>query len=143
MQVTPKPDVLKEKVSAVMPTATLTDEAAGALSYSISKENLPDIVPMFEWIEGQKGNGILKDWALSNTTLEEVCVCVRVRVCVCMCVYVCVCVCACMCAVMQMCRMGSGGMYGKNSRTLPIVAHTAALTFARLGFHRSCAGREK
>ena len=68
-----EPSTVIEAVTRIVPTAKLVDDSAGSLSYSISKECMDDMPALFEWIESNVGSSApLTDWAVSNTTLEEV-----------------------------------------------------------------------
>jgi ABC-type multidrug transport system ATPase subunit len=68
-----EPSTVVEAVTRIMPKATLVDDSAGSLSYSISKDAMDDMPELFQWIESNVGSSApLTDWAVSNTTLEEV-----------------------------------------------------------------------
>ena len=74
---TTKPKDVKNQVSSIVPSADLVDDSAGSLSYAIHKESMDQMPSLFRWVEenlGQEGanDSIVTDWAVSNTTLEEV-----------------------------------------------------------------------
>ena len=75
--VTTKPKDVKDQVTSIVPSADLVDDSAGSLSYAIHKESMDQMPSLFRWVEenlGQEGadDSIVTDWAVSNTTLEEV-----------------------------------------------------------------------
>jgi len=54
-----------------LPHGKLEDEAAGSLTYSLSPEFNKEIPNFFGHVEKQEGN-LINDWAISQTTLEDV-----------------------------------------------------------------------
>lgn len=72
--VTPTVDLipaLRDQVSTRLPHASLEDESAGSLIFQIPIQDL-DLVPScLRWVEAG-GDGMVKNWAISQTTLEEV-----------------------------------------------------------------------
>jgi len=67
-------DELKGIVSKYIPGAELIAATGGSLVYGVTTDSLSQIVPLFQLIEEHKDdqNFIIKDWGLSQTTLEEV-----------------------------------------------------------------------
>jgi ABC-type multidrug transport system ATPase subunit len=75
--VTTKMGIVKDQVKKYVPNAELVDDSAGSLSYAIHKESMNRMPELFKWIEQNVGteernDSMLTDWAVSNTTLEEV-----------------------------------------------------------------------
>jgi len=65
---------LKNMVSKAIPNAELIAATGGNLIYGIMTHNLKQVVPFFQHIEQNVGRNdfIIKDWGMSQTTLEEV-----------------------------------------------------------------------
>jgi len=65
---------LKGLVQHMIPGAELIAESGGFFVYGIQTQNIPLTVPFFKLIEDNKSdpNFIVKDWGMSQTTLEEV-----------------------------------------------------------------------
>ena len=66
---------VKETVARIMPNAKLVDDSAGSLAYGVDKDSMDKMAELFRWIEansGKRSSAPLTDWAVSNTTLEEV-----------------------------------------------------------------------
>lgn len=70
--VTPGPEDAKAMVRSIVgEDAELLDGSAGSLSYGIPPSALPKLPDLIEWIEGDR-SGIVTDFGISHTTLEEV-----------------------------------------------------------------------
>ena len=54
--------------------ASVVDDSAGSISFSLPEDKLAIMPDVFRWIEGtiESKDGLLDDWAVSHTTLEEV-----------------------------------------------------------------------
>jgi len=65
---------LKSIVTERLPGAVLIAETGGNLIYGVTTSLLPLVVPFFQFMEGHKddGNFLIRDWGMSQTTLEEV-----------------------------------------------------------------------
>jgi len=65
---------LKAMVSKAIPGAELIAATGGNLIYGILTQNLKQVVPFFQYIEqnSSRKDFIIKDWGMSQTTLEEV-----------------------------------------------------------------------
>jgi len=74
--VTTNMQIVKDQVKQYVPNAELVDDSAGSLSYAIHKESMNQMPELFKWVEQNVGSestkSMLTDWAVSNTTLEEV-----------------------------------------------------------------------
>lgn len=62
---------MEQKLKSFVPEAILIDNSAGALKYSVGKEHLKKLPPLFRWLESE-GKEVVKEWGLQQTTLEEV-----------------------------------------------------------------------
>ena len=62
---------MEQKLKSFVPEAILIDNSAGALKYSVGKEYLKKLPPLFRWLESE-GKEVVKEWGLQQTTLEEV-----------------------------------------------------------------------
>jgi len=69
-----KSQVLKSTVAEFLPGAELIAETGGSFVYGVQTISLPQVVPLFRFIEKNSGNKdfLVKDWGMSQTTLEEV-----------------------------------------------------------------------
>jgi len=65
---------LQELVAKYLPGSELVAASGGNLVYGVLTTSLAQIIPFFQYIEQHKGDDsfIIKDWGLSQTTLEEV-----------------------------------------------------------------------
>jgi ABC-type multidrug transport system ATPase subunit len=61
----------KDFVDSRAPTAILTDDSAGALVYQFPAHNI-DAVPSFVRHLDEEDSGLIRNWGLSQTSLEEV-----------------------------------------------------------------------
>jgi ABC-type multidrug transport system ATPase subunit len=64
-------DVMKAKVTSMVPGAVLEDDSAGALIYQFPLSSTPSIPNFVKWLESNS-EGMVKAWGISQTTLEEV-----------------------------------------------------------------------
>jgi len=63
-------DQVKSSVQKLLSAIKLDVETAGNLSYSLPHSTLQEITSFFQFMETP--NNLIKDWAISHTTLEEV-----------------------------------------------------------------------
>lgn len=62
---------VKNTIKKFIPSATLEDDAAGALIYKFPASSLDKIPDFVNWLESNK-DGVVKSWGISQSTLEEV-----------------------------------------------------------------------
>jgi ABC-type multidrug transport system ATPase subunit len=62
---------LKEAVLSIVPEATIADESAGALIYQFPHTSIEAVPRLVQWLEQSKGK-LVKNWGISQSTLEEV-----------------------------------------------------------------------
>lgn len=62
---------IKKIITDFLPSATLEDDAAGALIYKFPASSLEKIPKFVDWLETNK-EGLVKSWGISQSTLEEV-----------------------------------------------------------------------
>ncbi|KAJ3328381.1 hypothetical protein HDU76_010049 [Blyttiomyces sp. JEL0837] len=68
-------DIMKSEIEQRVPGAKLEDDSAGALIYQFPYSSTPYVPTFVKWLEdvGKDTNsGLVKNWGLSQTTLEEV-----------------------------------------------------------------------
>jgi len=67
---------LRQIVAEMLPGSELISDTGGFLVYGVQNELLPKVIPFFEFIEKNvaedAANFLIKDWGISQTTLEEV-----------------------------------------------------------------------
>ncbi|KAJ3064546.1 ATP-binding cassette sub- A member 1 [Podochytrium sp. JEL0797] len=69
--ITSNPEAMKQKVTASVPNAHLEDDSAGALIYQFPISSTPAIPAFVKWLE-ENEDGMVKNWGISQTSLEEV-----------------------------------------------------------------------
>ena len=62
---------IKSKVESIISNAILEDDAAGALIYQCPSTSIESIPKLVDWVERNEG-GLIKNWGISQSTLEEV-----------------------------------------------------------------------
>jgi ABC-type multidrug transport system ATPase subunit len=65
---------LREMVNAMLPGSELIAESGTSFVFGIKTENMEKVIPFFKHIEENMDNPqfLVKDWGISQTTLEEV-----------------------------------------------------------------------
>ncbi|RKP12550.1 hypothetical protein BJ684DRAFT_5473, partial [Piptocephalis cylindrospora] len=62
---------LQDRMRTQLPHAHLEDESAGSLIYQVPTSDLDQVPSCLRWVEAG-GDGLVKNWAISQATLEEV-----------------------------------------------------------------------
>jgi len=65
---------LKSLVNSMLPGSELVAESGGFLVYGVQTASIGNAIPFFQYIEQNKDrqDALVKDWGMSQTTLEEV-----------------------------------------------------------------------
>ena len=69
--VTDQINVVKKRISELVPGAVLEDDSAGSLIYQFPTDSIKEIPGFVKWVEESKGD-MVKNWGISQSTLEEV-----------------------------------------------------------------------
>ena len=64
-------DIVKKTVEEMVPGAKLDDESAGALIYQFPESSTSQVPVFVQWLEKNK-KMMVKNWGISQSTLEEV-----------------------------------------------------------------------
>ena len=68
----PDADAVDRLIQTMLPGSQILCNAAGAITVGLAKAALPLIPMFFEHVEGGGSGGIVKEWGISNTRLEDV-----------------------------------------------------------------------